>query len=39
VRYGIGATSILKEIEGVSFDVKNRGIGIMAGLAFPLGGK
>ncbi len=37
-RYGLGATSISEEFEGVTPDVKNRGIGIMVGVAFPLGG-
>jgi len=38
VRYSMGATSITEEVAGVSADMKNRGIGIMAGVAFPIGG-
>ena len=38
-RYGLGATSIVKDVAGESFDVKNRGIGIMLGLSFPFGAK
>ncbi|MDH4037117.1 MAG: PorT family protein [Candidatus Krumholzibacteria bacterium] len=37
VRYGIGATTTQKDFEGQSYDVKNKGIGIMVGVAFPLG--
>jgi hypothetical protein len=37
VRYGIGATSVVGDVAGVSVDVKNRGIAIMGGLAFPIG--
>ena len=39
VRYGIGATTIAKDVDGVSADVKNRGIAIMASVGFPIGGK
>jgi hypothetical protein len=40
-RYSLGASSIAKDDEttGESFDVKNRGIGLMVGAKFPLGGK
>jgi hypothetical protein len=38
VRYGIGATSIREDVAGQSVDVKNSGIGVMAGVQFPLGG-
>ena len=37
VRYGIGATSAVQDVDGQSFDVKNRGIAIMGGLAIPMG--
>jgi hypothetical protein len=37
VRYGMGATTIVKDVDGQSSDVKNKGIGIMVGVAFPLG--
>src|SRR5688572_18762938 len=37
VRYGIGATSVVGDVAGASVDVKNRGIAIMGGLAFPIG--
>jgi hypothetical protein len=36
-RYGMGATSIAKDVDGQSVDLKNNGIGIMAGVSFPLG--
>ena len=39
VRYGIGATEVYDAIEGASTDAKNRGIAILAGVSFPLGGK
>lgn len=39
VRYSMGASSIVEDVEGQSIDVKNRGIGIMAGLKFGLGGE
>ena len=39
VRYSLGASSISDDIDGESIDVKNRGIGLMAGLSFPLGAK
>lgn len=39
VRYSMGASSIVEDVEGLSIDVKNRGIGIMAGLKFGLGGE
>ncbi|HEX5133744.1 MAG TPA: porin family protein [Candidatus Krumholzibacteria bacterium] len=38
-RYGIGASSISEDVGGESVDVKNTGIGIMVGVAFPLGAK
>jgi len=38
-RYSLGATSASDDIDGQSVDVKNAGIGIMAGFSFPLGSK
>jgi hypothetical protein len=37
VRYGIGTTTVVQDVAGQAFDIKNRGVGIMAGVAFPLG--
>jgi hypothetical protein len=37
VRYSFGATSIAEDVAGQSVDIKNRGIGVMAGLSFPFG--
>jgi Outer membrane protein beta-barrel domain len=39
-RYSLGASSVAEDDEttGDSFDAKNRGIGLMIGLKFPLGG-
>ena len=37
VRYGIGATSVVGDVAGQSVDLKNRGLAIMGGLAFPIG--
>jgi hypothetical protein len=37
VRYGIGTTTVVQDVAGQSADVKNRGVGFMAGVAFPLG--
>ncbi|HEU4364890.1 MAG TPA: porin family protein [Candidatus Krumholzibacteria bacterium] len=37
VRYSLGASSILEDVGGESIDAKNRGIGIMAGVSFPIG--
>jgi len=39
VRYGLGATNVYESIDGATIDAKNRGIGIMAGVEFPLGGE
>ena len=40
VRYSLGASSVSEDnAAGESVDVKNRGIGIMAGVQFPLGAK
>jgi hypothetical protein len=39
VRYAMGATTTQKDFEGESYDVKNKGIGIMVGVAFPIGSK
>jgi Outer membrane protein beta-barrel domain len=39
VRYSMGATSIAKDQGSQTFDVKTRGIGIMAGVKIPFGGK
>ena len=39
VRYSLGASSVSEDVAGESIDVKNRGIGIMGGVAFPLGAK
>ena len=39
VRYSLGASTVSDDGSGESIDVKNRGIGIMAGVRFPLGGK
>lgn len=36
-RYTIGATNLYEDEGGVSIDIKNRGIGIMAGVSFPIG--
>lgn len=38
VRYTIGASNAFEDVDGQAVDVKNRGIGIMAGLSFPIGG-
>jgi hypothetical protein len=38
VRYDLGGSNAFKDPDG-DFDVVNRGIGIMAGLAFPIGSK
>ncbi len=37
VRYGMGATTVAKDVNGESTDLKNKGIGIMLGVAFPIG--
>jgi hypothetical protein len=39
VRYSLGASPVVDDVGGQSVDAKNRGIGLMAGLSFPLGGK
>jgi hypothetical protein len=39
LRYSLGASSVSDDVDGVSIDVKNTGIGIMAGVKFPLGAK
>ena len=36
-RYSLGASSVFEDVGGVSIDAKNRGIGIMAGVSFPIG--
>jgi Outer membrane protein beta-barrel domain len=38
LRYSLGASTIIDDGSGDSIDVKNNGIGIMAGVQFPLGG-
>ena len=37
VRYGLSTASIVEDIDGQTVDVKNRGLGIMAGVAVPVG--
>lgn len=37
VRYSLGATSVAKDVDGKSVDIKNHGIGLMVGLSLPLG--
>jgi Outer membrane protein beta-barrel domain len=37
VRYSMGATSVSDDVQGQSVDVKNRGIGVMGGISFPIG--
>jgi hypothetical protein len=37
VRYSLGASSVVEDVAGQSVDVKNSGIGIMAGVTFPFG--
>jgi hypothetical protein len=37
-RYSLGATTVAEEVGGSEPDLKTRGIGIMAGVSFPLGG-
>jgi len=39
VRYSLGASTLSEDVEGQSVDVKNRGIGVCAGLSFPMGGR
>ncbi|HEX6791834.1 MAG TPA: porin family protein [Candidatus Krumholzibacteria bacterium] len=36
-RYGLGTASVIEDIAGQTVDVKNRGLGIMAGVAVPIG--
>jgi Outer membrane protein beta-barrel domain len=38
VRYTLGATSVAKDEGNQSVDLKTRGIGIMVGVSFPIGG-
>ncbi len=38
VRYTLGATSVAKDQGNQSVDLKTRGIGIMVGVSFPIGG-
>ena len=38
-RYSRGVTSVFEDVNGESSDVDNTGIGVMAGVAFPLGAK
>lgn len=39
VRYSLGAATIAEDVAGESADIKNRGLGVMAGVMFPFGSR